>query len=222
MNTPSIVHLAENSPSASRALTTGRAYPLGEASRPDRAHGTAAIIRYLDVEKSARYQAARGQTFCNIYACDYCYLAGAYLPRVWWTTRALTDIAAGRSVPVKYAESVAELDANSLYTWLRDFGACFGWTLASSLDELQAAANAGQVCVISARRVVPQLPGHIAVVAPESTPPMVAEKTASGIRVPLQSQAGRLNYCFSCAPGRWWESPKFAAFGFWIHAGKQI
>jgi hypothetical protein len=213
-----MVHLAENSPTAIRASTTGRAYPLGEPGRPDHAQGTAAIIRYLDVETSARYQPARGQTFCNIYACDYCYLAGAYLPRVWWTTRALADIAAGRSVPVQYAETVVELNANSLYTWLRDFGAEFGWTQTASLDQLQSAANAGQVCVISARRVVPQLPGHIAVVAPESTPPTVAERNGAGIRVPLQSQAGRSNYRFSCAPGRWWENPKFQAYGFWMHA----
>jgi hypothetical protein len=195
---------------------------LGEANRPSRAAVTPAeldaIVRYLDVERSARYKREATQTFCNVYACDYCYLAGVYLPRVWWNAQALADIAKGRAVAAKYGVTVSELNANALYEWLRDFGTSFGWTQAASLDDLQSAANAGQISVICARRKPLNLSGHIAVVVPESAPPAVAETTEAGIRVPLQSQAGRINYCFSCVPGRWWESPKFGACGFWIHA----
>jgi hypothetical protein len=221
MNEPPVVHLAENFAAANRSATTGRAYPIGEYGRPTPGTtspaGLANIVRYLEVEKSARYQPADGQTFCNIYACDYCYLAGAYLPRVWWTAKALADFAAGRPVAVKYGETVAELNANSLQSWLHEFGPSYGWTQATSLDQLQRAANAGQVSVISAQRSAPAKPGHIAVVVPESTPPEIAETTPAGVRVPLQSQAGRSNYCFSCEPGRWWEGTQFAAYGFWIH-----
>ena len=216
------VHLAENSPAVKRSSATGRAYPLGEPDRPARAAGTteelAKIVRYLDVEENARYARTPTSTFCNVYACDYCYLAGAYLPRVWWTAQALAGIAAGRAVPVKYGETVAELAANALHVWLRDFGASFGWSPAASLDELQAAANQGKVAVICAQRKLLNRPGHITVVVPESAPPLVAERGGTEIRLPLQSQAGARNFCFSCGRSKWWESAQFQAFGFWVHA----
>lgn len=218
----SSVHLAENFPGARRDSAAGRAYPLGETDRPSRNPGNSAdlgpIVRYLDVEHSARYQPTPTSTFCNIYACDYCYLAGAYLPRVWWTDAALKRLRADETVEPKYGETVVELNANSLYAWLRDFGPSFGWRPRASVDELQAAANQGQVAVICARRKLLSDAGHIAVVVPESTPPLIAERDGAFIRLPLQSQAGRRNFCFSCGHGRWWEGAQFQAYGFWTHA----
>lgn len=215
-------HLSKNSSTATRALTSGRPYPLSEADRPSRTAGTReeleAIVRYLDVEKSPRYKPTDAQTYCNIYACDYCYLAGVYLPRVWWNAAALANWNAGRTVVENYGVTVNELNANVLYAWLRDVGADFGWREAVTLDELQTAANAGQIGVICAQRNPLSKSGHIVVVVPESTPPSVAEHAGGTVKVPLQSQAGRMNYCFSCAPGRWWESLQFSASGFWIHA----
>ncbi|HEU5165884.1 MAG TPA: hypothetical protein VFU29_10115, partial [Chitinophagaceae bacterium] len=53
------------------------------------------IVNWLNVEKSThkRYQPGEGKTFCNIYAHDFCHLAGVYLPRVWWTQRAIEKLA---------------------------------------------------------------------------------------------------------------------------------
>ncbi len=218
----SMIHLAENNAAARRDSTTGRAYPLGEQDRPSRTVATSAeleaIVRYLDVEHSARYQPTPASTFCNIYACDYCYLAGAYLPRVWWTEATLKRLRADESVEAAYGVTVGELNANSLFAWLRDFGPSFGWRPRASIDELQNAANQGQVAVICAQRKVLAQSGHIAVVVPESTPPLIAERDAGYIRLPLQSQAGRRIFCFSCGHGRWWEGAQFHAYGFWTHA----
>jgi hypothetical protein len=216
------VHLAENTSGSKRSLATGRAYPLGELDRPARTSAKPKelerIVRYLNVESNARYTRTPGSTFCNVYAHDYCYLAGVYLPRVWWTQPARREIAAGRTPPVKYGETVTELNANALHTWLRDFGTSFGWTPAASLDQLQTAANSGQVSLICAQRTQLSKPGHIAVVVPESVPPQVAERAGAAILLPLQSQAGARNFCFSCKPGKWWEGAQFQGFGFWIHA----
>ena len=216
------VQLAENFAGARRDSTSGRAYPLGEADRPKRVASTTAeleaIIRYLDVERSARYQPTPTNTFCNIYACDYCYLTGAYLPRVWWTDAALQSLRADQKVEPKYGVTVGELNANSLYVWLRDFGPSFGWRPRASVDELQDAANQGQVAVICARNKLLSASGHIAAVVPESAPAPVAERTGNYVQLPLQSQAGRRNFCFSCGHGRWWEGAQFQAFGFWTHA----
>lgn len=156
--------IAPTSPAAGR----GRAYPLGEAGRPARAGGDAAslaasvsaIVDYLDVATPPICATSRraAPPYCNIYATDLAYLCGVYLPRVWWTDRALLQLREGAQVAVEYGRTVRELNANSLYDWLEDHGPAFGWRREVELTALQAAANAGQVCVIVARRVVPQPP----------------------------------------------------------------
>jgi hypothetical protein len=216
MATIPAVHLAENVKGAQRALTTARAYPLGEPGRPTRSGGLAAIVHYLNVESSPRYARTAHNTFCNIYACDYCYLAGAYLPRVWWTTGALAKLAAGTPVQPKYGETVIELNVNALHDWLGDFGPSFGWRRVETLDELQAAANAGNVALICAQRKQPDRSGHISVVVPESSD-QAAERSSERVRLPLQSQAGARNVCFGCGLSKWWAGAQFRRFGFWVH-----
>jgi hypothetical protein len=211
-----VVHLAENSPPARRDSVAARAYPLGETDRPARADGSASIVRYLAVETSARYQRNTKSTFCNIYACDYCYLAGVYLPRVWWTDGALEKLAAGEEVPVRYGETVRELNANALYGWLKQYGPEFGWSEVGSEDELQRAVNEGKVGVICAQRKVAAASGHIAVVVPEQSD-HAAERAGSVVRLPLQSQAGARNFCYSCGLSKWWAGAQFRAFGFFVH-----
>jgi hypothetical protein len=200
-----------------RDSTAGRANPLGERFQPSRAAGLGTIVRYLKVESSARYARTPETTFCNVYAYDYCTLAGVYLPRVWWTGKALDSFAAGADVAVKYGETVAEVNANSLYEWLREFGQQFGWRAVESADELQRGANAGKVAVICARRAERSKSGHIAVVVPESAPPCVAHREGTQVRLPLQSQAGATNFCFSCGKNEWWAGAQFDANGFWLH-----
>jgi len=219
------VHLRENSPTARRDSIAGRAFPLGEADRPVRGSGTPAqrqqeliaIIRYLHVERSPRYQPAAGSTYCNIYAYDYCYLSGVYLPRVWWTAKAIGDLAAGKTVQVKYGDTVHELNANALHDWLRDFGSAFGWSRVAGLNDLQNAADQGSVCMICAQRTDLDRPGHICAVVPEEAP-HVAVRGPSGVKLPLQSQAGATNFCFDCGTTKWWAGAKFRAFGFWVHS----
>jgi len=102
------------------------------------------IVRYLSVETSARYKPAGGLTYCNIYATDYCYCFGVYLPRVWWNDLALADFILGKEVKPVYNKTVVELNANALHLWLVQFGERFGWR-AATVEELQTAANSGKV-----------------------------------------------------------------------------
>ena len=107
------VHMTENRTNITRRRDGGRAYPLGEANRPGRSGGkpenrvksVLKIIKYLNSENSQhqRYQPKQKTTYCNIYAYDFCYLAGVYLPRVWWTDKALLQIKDDVEVPVQYA-----------------------------------------------------------------------------------------------------------------------
>jgi hypothetical protein len=94
----------------------------------DRVSDLRQIVSWLGVEHHARYRPGGGTTYCNICSYDYCYLAGAYLPRVWWTSGAIADLRAGRTVPVQYNATVREINANGLYNWLQDYGPEFGWT----------------------------------------------------------------------------------------------
>lgn len=78
---------------------SNRAYPLNESGIPkldlrsitsieDKHIAIYEIIRWLDVENSKRYEPSDGKTYCNIYAYDFAYCLGLFIPRIWWTPKA--------------------------------------------------------------------------------------------------------------------------------------
>lgn len=215
------VHLS-TSKKILRAADGGRAFPLNETNQPRRTSNTAAgkvselhqIINWLEVEKSPRYLPKSGTTYCNIYSYDYCYLANVYLPRVWWTSKAIAQLINGQPVSPIYDKTVTELNANSLHNWFAEFGDDFGWRRTFDLNELQEQANKGAVCIISARRKELNRPGHICAVAPE-TDAFKATRKSGVVTIPVQSNAGASNFRYG---GRiWWTSENFSSFSFWIH-----
>lgn len=218
------VHLRENWSSVTRDGLQ-RAYPLGESGRPRRTGSTPAaraaslgnIIDWLGVDARRRYQPGGGATYCNIYAYDYCYLAGAYLPRVWWTRTAIQRLAQGGAVTPQYGQTVEELNANSLYNWFVEYGEQFGWQRTFDLNQLQNAANQGGVGIICGRRANANHHGHITAVVPE-TGSHQALRNSSGVTRPLQSQAGARNFKYGMLPSSWWVGQGFAFHGFWTHA----
>jgi len=206
-----------------RSASEGRAFPLNETQMPsrtsinaeDKVNDLHRIIKWLGVEINGRYKKSTVNTYCNIYAYDYCCLAGVYIPRVWWTRKAIADLAKGNSVPVKYDQTVGELNANSLNNWFEEFASDFGWSRSFDINQVQEAANAGSVCVISGQRVNLNEPGHICAVVPE-TPQHTALRKSGVVITPVQSQAGANN--FSYGGGVWWTSVKLRRFSFWIHS----
>lgn len=218
------VHLQENRTNVTRKVTTGRAYPLGEPNRPSRdaslvAASSAAIhtiISWINVEQSARYAPNSSSTYCNIYAHDYCYLNGVFLPRVWWSSRALIELSHRNHVPVQYGQSVNELNANNLLRWFLEWGDDFGWKRVYDLNELQAEANKGKVCIISARNVNENSSGHICAVVPESNTEKAIRNADGSVKIPLQSQAGRVNKKYF-NNSLWWLTRTFAEFGYFVH-----
>ena len=201
-----------------------RAYALNEPNQPTRNGNDPAqqkveelttIIEWLKVDQSARYQPAPKTTYCNIYAYDYAYLSGVYLPRVWWTADAIHKLESGVAVSPKYGDTVDELNANSLFDWFKNYGTTFGWTRAFDLTQLQNAANDGQVVIISAKQKDLHRSGHICAIVPE-TPDHMAVRSGATVIKPLQSQAGKHNHPYFTIV--WWNDPKYSDFGFWIHA----
>ncbi|MFN3999153.1 hypothetical protein [Algoriphagus sp.] len=223
-NLVTAVHLKENRESVARNVITGRAYPLGEPNRPTRDLSSVAsavasihqVVKWINVERSARYAPNSTSTYCNIYAHDYCYLNGAYLPRVWWSSRALIDLSNRVHVPVQYGQTVNELNANNLLRWFYEWGDDFGWRRVFDLTELQAEANKGKICIIAARNLNENRSGHICAVVPENNSEKASRNLDGTIKIPLQSQAGRVNKSFF-NNSLWWFGHTFAEFGYFVH-----
>ena len=175
-----------------------RAHRLNETGMPA-TRKAEDVIAWLQVERSARYKPTASATFCNIYAYDYATLMGAYLPRVWWTTAAISRMKQGDEVAAAYGQSVTELNANMLYQWFLTWGRDFGWRSVSA-NEAQEQANEGKCVIGVAARVNKSMSGHIVAVAPEGENGS-ATRVAGMVTVPLQSQAGRTNFRYKAA---WW------------------
>lgn len=216
------VHLPTTNSGGKRSSANGRAYPLKEINMPTRDINAdeatkisqiAKIIEFLDVEHSIRYLPGSGVTYCNIYAFDFFNLSSVYMPRVWWTGKALSELAKGKKQEIRYGDTVGELNANSLYNWFNDFGDDFGWTRVYDLDYLQAEVNKGKVGVIVGQRKILSRSGHITAVVPENTNKAI--RVNGKVTQVLQSQAGVKNKKYFT--GNWYLSANFRAFGFWLH-----
>lgn len=204
------------------------AHSLNEPDMPSRKGTTAAelcaelaaIIDYLAVDKAAheRYQPRDGLTFCNVYTHDYCHLAGVYLPRVWWTPRAIERLTLGETIEPLIGDTIAEMRANDLFRWLRDFGDRFGWRQTGTLTKLQQESNQGAIGLIVARRKEDGKSGHIVAVVPETEDERARRNAAGDITHPLQSQAGAKNFRYGTGSANWWQGDQFAESAFWIHA----
>lgn len=220
------VHMPHKPNLVTRRTAVATAHSLNEPDQPGRSGTTAndlrtelaAIVDYLAVDKSAhkRYQPTGHATFCNIYAHDFCHLAGIYLPRVWWTEKAIEKLTAGQSVEPLIGNTIREMRANDLFRWFKDFGLRFGWRQTGTLDKLQQAANQGGVGVIVALRKLENLSGHIVTIPPE-TEQHQAERKQGVVTKPLQSQAGAVNFRYGTSSLNWWKGAQFADSAFWIH-----
>lgn len=213
-------------PSEKRSVTGTRAYSIGEPGKPGKpsSHpagkvaGILRIIDWLDVGKSShlRWQGGGGKTYCNIYVYDVCDTAGVYIPRVWWKSRAITDLLAGKTVVAKYGETVDEMRANYIFNWLVEYGDDFGWERVFDVDALQTQANAGRIGMICAQRADMEKPGHIQIIAPEHGD-QAAKRVGGKVTQPLQSNAGATNFTYGFLGSTWWQGAQFKQHGFWVH-----
>lgn len=190
------VHLQ---PKAKRSETNTRAFPLNETNQPRYCDANTAI-NWLDVEHSSRYKRTESSTFCNIYAYDFAYLMGAYLPRVFWTDKAIKD----ENFEVQYGKTVSELSANSLYDWFKESSNLFGWSEVNSIAHAQELANEGRCVIAVSANKNRKHSGHIVAIVPE-TDVVKATKDSNGMAsIPVQSQAGAVNHARYVK--KWWNN----------------
>jgi hypothetical protein len=219
------VHAPRKAGVVTRRTAIATAHSLNESGQPGRKGKTAAelraelaaIIDWLGVDKHKRYLPREGLTFCNIYTHDYCFLAGAFLPRVWWTPGSIEKLAQGKQVEPRLGSTIEEMRANNIFRWLRDFGMRFGWRQTGTLTKLQTEVNQGALGLIIARRVVDGRSGHMVMVVPETAEHSARRNTAGEVIAPLQSQAGASNFRYGTGTLNWWKHPRFAEFAFWLH-----
>jgi hypothetical protein len=193
--------------------------PYRDISSPEsRRESIGNLIDVLNVEHSERYRPTEKNTFCNIYAYDFCHFCETYIPRVWWKEKAIKKLLHGQEVEVLYGETVYELNANALHDWLLEWGDDFGWRRMNFPEEMQNVVNNdGGVGIICAKRRITRFSGHITVVVPE-TNAHKADRQAGVVLHPLQSQAGGRNRkYFAKEVGAWWRKQKFSSFVFYYH-----
>lgn len=211
--------------------TWSRTYPLNDPQMPRRIKGDPSntrvkelgrIINYLKVNSSnsERYVPTKKYTYCNIYAYDYAYLANAWLPRVWWTEKAIKEILSGKKVVPRYTlnpktDTLRELRANGLFKWFNDYGVECNWRKVDNYDELQDAAQNGEVGVIVAATKDPDESGHITLVVPETATHKAKRNRAGKVTAPLQSQAGRTNRKYF--DSNWEKGTQFRGYSYWVH-----
>src|SRR5688500_5776795 len=210
-----------------RRTQPATAHSLDEPDPPARTGATPAarcaellaIVDWLGVDDPAhrRWWPHDGFTYCNVYAHDVCHLAGAYLPRVWWTPPALVALARGDAVPPLIGDTIVEMRANDLFRWLGDHGGGHGWRRATDATALQDDVNDGALGLIVARRRHDGRSGHLVPVLPESAERPARRDRAGRVTAPLQSQAGRTNFRIGTGTPGWWRDAKFAEFAFWRH-----
>ena len=176
------------------------------------------LIDKLDVEKSIRYQRTPEDTYCNVYAYDFCHFSKVYLPTVWWTEESLEKIKQGQEVTAVFEETVDRIYSSAIHDWFPKWGNYFGWERITDLNELQNKVNTnGGVGIICAKRKIKGLSGHIVPVVPETNFHKAYRENGKVI-YPLQSQAGLLNYnYFSDVRKDWWNDELYSSHVFYYH-----
>ncbi|PJJ10006.1 hypothetical protein CLU83_3393 [Flavobacterium sp. 1] len=176
------------------------------------------LIDKLDVETSTRYQKTPEDTYCNVYAYDYCHFCKVYLPTVWWTDESLEHIKQGQEVTAVFEQTVDRIYSSAIHDWFLEWGESFGWKRMFTLDEIQNKVNAnGGVGIICAKRKIKGLSGHIVPIVPE-TDLNKAYRENGTVLYPLQSQAGILNYnYFSEVRKDWWNDELYSSHVFYYH-----
>lgn len=176
------------------------------------------LIAQLNVETNIRYQRTVDDTYCNVYAYDYCYFSKVYLPTVWWTTESIEKILKGQEVKAVFGTTVERIYSSAIHDWFLEWGASFGWKRMSTIDEIQQHVNAnGGIGIICAKRKIKGLSGHIVPVVPE-TDLQKAYRKNDKVIYPLQSQAGKLNYnYFSEIRKDWWNDELYSSYVLYYH-----
>ena len=154
--------------------TTQRQYALREPEMP-KGNGTPRalheIFNYL--QDSERYKHTFPEKdLSGLYLYDVAYLAGAYVPRIWYS-----------NVKLPSPLNIRILNNNDLYEWFTDHSANFGWEEISDIKLAQQYAGVGHLVTIAASPKNKRMSGRFTIVVPD----LQMEKPAA---IPTQAKPG--------------------------------
>lgn len=165
------------------------------AGKDARVEKTNDVVDTLKAGSSKRYKPKNSLTYCNVFAHDFAFLMGAFVPRVWWDAKAIAVYEKTGLFPdADYGGNVFEMKANQIHDWFATWGHKFGWSHVGGVDpaalsEGQKMANDGRV-VIVVGDTGRATPGHITAVVPETEGVKAKRNDAGDVTAPNQSQAG--------------------------------
>jgi len=191
-----------------------------------------AIIATLSTSTSGRYKSKPGTTYCNVYSADMVNAMGGYLPRVWYNENLDMKLKLPEAELKKHGMS--DLSANLIGSWLKKWGADYGWRQIDNARKAQDAANSGKVVIAQASKADATKSGHVNVIIAEGNGHHAQGSGADP--QPLQSQAGASNYEYSDTAEKpngagWWKAAedggaqgtdamkKEPGGNFWIYDG---
>lgn len=126
---PKVLKCYKSHPKALRKSASSRTWSMEERPKKYPNMTVEEIVDWLDVEKSPRWAPTTSATYCNVYAHDLLDMLGVYLPRIWWRKPEEAE----SHHEVVYAINVREMNANSLYEWMKTYGSEFGWDVSGKV-----------------------------------------------------------------------------------------
>lgn len=167
------------------------------------------VVNFLDVENSLRYK-PKEKSYCNVYASDLIKLVGGYLPRVWWTENAISELYRGENLSCIYDKTVEELNTNMMFEWLQKFGDQYSWNEVPNYKELKKKVRKnGTVGIVVNKRQAKS--GHISIVYRKKR----IERLFDLFHRVGQTDAGRICHRFFLE--RWWEENNSATSFFYLN-----
>ena len=180
------------------------------------------IVDTLKAGSSKRYKPKRDLTYCNVFAHDFAWLMGAFVPRVWWTADAVkTYEKTGEFPEPVYGKNVVEMTANGIHDWFVTWGHRYGWSKVGGVDPSaltagQSLANAGRV-VIVVGDTGKSTPGHITAMVPETETSKAKRNDEGQVTAAHQSQAGANPVTRGASD--WYDAAKYkGGKATWVHS----
>lgn len=192
-------HLHSKHP-VTRSQTTTRCYTLSEEGMP-KGDGLATslldIVKYLDPKNSPRY--GRSAHFTHLFAADVCYLAGAYLPILWYQN---TDKPEGVKI---------QMNSLAIWEWYKDFGFVFGWHEVPDFKIAQEYADIGHIVTIIALPKSISGRGQMSIILPSIHKYELCKNSFSK-DAPPQSRGGH-----EFLQTKWYKGPKYSDFKIYVN-----
>ena len=201
------IHLHSKVPvTRSQATQLQRQYALNEAEMP-KGDGTQMALRKIlhYLQEGDRYRKP-ADNMTGLFLYDVAYLAGAYVPRVWYSDANLSE------------EKLRELDTNDLFDWFTDYSREFGWKPVADFVTAQEYASVGNLVVIIAQARNRYKNGVATIIVPMEGKP---------VDVPVQCRPSKANKDSKIGQKRkdelktfqndWYNGPLYANFKIYVN-----